>query len=201
VRRADAASERRRLVRPPIQRRLRRAFYDRGALEVAPDLLGKVLVGPGVAARLVEVEAYLGAEDPGSHGYRGMTPRTEVMFGPPGFLYVYFTYGMHFCANVVTAPRDKAGAVLLRGAEPLVGRDLMAQRRRGRADLCSGPAKLSQAFGLERSHNGLDLCARNATVYIADDGTGPLPHTITKRIGLSTGRGDELLYRFLAVRS
>jgi DNA-3-methyladenine glycosylase len=150
-----------------------------------------------VSVRLIEVEAYCGSDDPGSHGYRGMTARNTVMFGPPGHLYVYFTYGMHFCANVVTAPENGAGAVLLRAGTPVRGRALMQERRQGRADLCGGPAKLCQALDLRRDDNGLDLCAARAPVYVADDGTPPFPHTVTTRIGLAAGKGEDLLYRFL----
>lgn len=143
---------------------LPRGFYDRDPLEVAPDLLGKVLVshvGPSRrSARIVEVEAYRGDEDPASHAFRGRTRRNAVMFGPPGHLYVYFTYGMHFCANVVCWPEGRAGAVLLRAAEPLEGIEAMRRARaaaRTDRDLASGPAKLCQAFGFDRSYDGMDL--------------------------------------------
>ena len=146
---------------------LPRAFYGRDALLVAPDLLGRTLVHETpegtVAGRIVEVEAYCGPIDPASHAYRGPTPRNAVMFGPAGHLYVYFTYGMHYCANVVCESVGSPGAVLLRAVEPLAGLELMGQRRG--ADpaslrlLARGPARLAQAFGIDRSLDGSDLLA------------------------------------------
>ncbi|MGY2874886.1 DNA-3-methyladenine glycosylase [Marmoricola sp. URHA0025 HA25] len=128
-------------------------------LEVAPRLLGSVLRHGGVAVRLTEVEAYDGANDPGSHAYRGPTRRTEVMFGPPGRLYVYFTYGMHHCANVVCGPDGTASAVLLRAGEVVEGLET-ARARRGPhpdRDLARGPARLCSALGLDLGDNGRDL--------------------------------------------
>jgi DNA-3-methyladenine glycosylase len=128
-------------------------------LEVAPRLLGAVLRHDGVAVRLTEVEAYDGANDPGSHAYRGETARNAVMFGPAGHLYVYFTYGMHFCCNVVCGPAGRASAVLLRAGRVVDGVEL-ARERRGKhpdRDLARGPARLCSALGLHRAHAGLDL--------------------------------------------
>jgi DNA-3-methyladenine glycosylase len=124
---------------------------------VAPRLLNAVLRHDGVAVRLTEVEAYDGPNDPGSHAYRGETARNRVMFGPPGRLYVYFTYGMHHCANLVTGPAGEPGAVLLRAGEVVEGLDLARQRRPRSTDrdLARGPARLCQALGLDLSGNGV----------------------------------------------
>jgi DNA-3-methyladenine glycosylase len=169
------------------------AFYDRDPLVVGPDLLGKVLVTPNGTGRIVEVEAYDGQNDPGSHAYRGRTPRTSVMFGPPGRLYVYFTYGKHWCANLVCRPEGEAAAVLLRALAPLTGVDAMRARRpaaRRDVDLCNGPAKLCSALAIDGSHNGIDTTEPGAYVQIVDDGTTPPVHpVVTTRIGLSNG-GD-----------
>lgn len=173
------------------RRRLPRRFYRRDPRVVAPELLGKVLVHGGRAGRIVEVEAYAGADDPGSHAFRGPTPRTGVMFGPAGHLYVYLSYGMHWCANVVCDEVGTAGAVLLRAASPLTGVEAMrAARPRARRDrdLTSGPARLTQALGLDGSFGGADLVTADRGVWLADDGggEGPAPATST-RIGLSAG--------------
>ena len=131
---------------------------------VARDILGKLLIRRldegTVIGRIVEAEAYQ-EDDPASHSFRGLTPRTRVMFGAPGHLYVYFTYGMHFCMNVVTGRDEEGSAVLLRAAEPLEGVELMRKHRGVAADrlLCSGPARLTQAFRIGRDHNGVDLVA------------------------------------------
>lgn len=187
-------------------------------VEVASSLLGLVLVaglggGPaGIAAgRIVEVEAYRGLSDAASHAFRGPTARTTTMFGPPGHLYVYFTYGMHYCCNIVCHKEGEAGAVLLRALEPLLGLDLMAARRsaRGRRasgdsapgtvfparELCSGPAKLCQALGIERPDDGTDLLAAGSPIRLAralsegeipGEGTGAgRRHARGARVGLS----------------
>jgi DNA-3-methyladenine glycosylase len=171
-------------------RRLRRAFYRRDPRVVAPELLGKVLVRGDLAARIVEVEAYCGAIDPGSHAYRGMTRRNATMFGPAGGLYVYFTYGMHWCANAVCGEVGEGVAVLLRAAEPLRGVEEMRGRRpkaRRDRDLCRGPARLCQAFGLDGAHDGADLPTADRGVTIVDDGTPAPLATVTTRIGLTAG--------------
>lgn len=171
-----------------MSRRLPRSFYARPATEVAPELLGHVLVrrladGTRLAARLVEVEAYE-PDDPGSHAFRGMTPRNEVMFGPPGHLYVYFTYGMHFCMNAVTRSAGEGSAVLLRAGQPLTGVDAM-RRRRGRdrtLDLCSGPGRFTQALGIARPENGADL-VRGDAVWV-ERGARSEPVGIGIRVGV-----------------
>ena len=181
-------------------RRLDREFYARNALEVAPELLNKVLVAPdGRAGRIVEVEAYRGADDPGSHGFRGPTKRNATMFGPPGHLYVYFTYGMHWCANVVAETDGAAAAVLLRALTPLQGLEAMYAARgpaaRRDRDLCSGPAKLTQALGIDGEFDGADLVAGDRGVTIADDGQPPSPApAVTTRVGLTNG--SDLPWRF-----
>lgn len=146
---------------------LPRSFFVRDPLLVAPDLLGAVVVherdGISVAVRLTEVEAYLGeGEDPASHSHRGRRPRNAVMFGPPGHLYVYFTYGMHWCANLVCRPDGVSGAVLLRAGEVVAGHEGARSRRstaRRDVELARGPARLAQALGLIGADNGRDLCS------------------------------------------
>jgi DNA-3-methyladenine glycosylase len=146
-----------------------RALLSRPSLQVAPDLLGWTLSRTSdegtVRVRLSEVEAYAGTEDPASHAYRGRTPRTQVMFGPPGFLYVYFTYGMHWCCNVVTGTEGEASAVLLRAGRVVEGLEL-ARARRGPnvADraLARGPATLTQALGITGADDGTDLLTGSA---------------------------------------
>ena len=173
-------------------------FYGRGGLVVAPELLNKLLVrGPRVG-RIVEVEAYCGADDPGSHAFRGETRRNTTMFGPPGRLYVYFTYGMHFCANVVCGETGEATAVLLRGLDVVGGVPEMRAgypgARRDR-DLCRGPARLCRAFGIDRSFDGADLVSGDTDLLVLDDGTPPpaMP-AMSPRIGLSAGA--DLPWRF-----
>jgi DNA-3-methyladenine glycosylase len=140
-------------------------------LEVAPLLLGATLRHGDVACRLTEVEAYDGADDPGSHAYRGQTPRNVVMFGPPGHLYVYFTYGMHFCCNVVCGPEGRASAVLLRAGEVVAGLEAARDRRPTAPtdrDLARGPANLCQALAIGAGENGHDLERRPLTLTLPD---------------------------------
>jgi DNA-3-methyladenine glycosylase len=142
-----------------------RALFDRPVLQAAPLLLNQIIeheTDEGlVAVRLTEVEAYDGPNDPGSHAYRGQTARNAVMFGPPGHAYVYFTYGMHWCMNIVCGPDGHPSALLLRAGEVVEGTELARTRRtaaRSARDLARGPARLAQALGVERACNGLDVC-------------------------------------------
>ncbi len=203
-----------RVVTPDLRRaeRLPRSFFDRDPVLVAPQLLGKLLRRDALLARIVEVEAYRGASDAASHAFRAKTARNATMFGPPGHLYVYFTYGMHYCANIVCWPEGEPGAVLLRALAPLSGLEEMAARRHGSREpaaaqrsgseqgavpqsrrrtwrpeeLCSGPAKLCQAFGLDRNADGYDLVSGHDGVVLLDDGTQPPDEpSAGARIGLS----------------
>lgn len=152
----------------------------RPSVEVAPLLLGAILHGRGVRLRITEVEAYLGEQDPGSHAYRGRTRRNEVMFGPPGRLYTYFTYGMHTCANVVCSPDGAASGVLLRAGEVIDGLELARIRRttsRSDADLAKGPARLTVALGITLADGGTDLASGPIRLE-------PAPHPV---IGYATG--------------
>jgi DNA-3-methyladenine glycosylase len=154
-------------------------------LEVAPRLLGSVLRHGEVAVRITEVEAYDGADDPGSHAYRGRTVRNAVMFGPPARLYVYFTYGMHHCANVVCGPEGRAAAVLLRAGEVVEGLDVARARRPGASDrdLARGPARLCRALDLDLSHGGAVLSADSPRLELGDT---PDPSIVSTgpRVGL-----------------
>jgi DNA-3-methyladenine glycosylase len=166
---------------------VQRAELEGSPVAVAPWLLNKVLARGERSGRIVEVEAYHGANDAASHAYRGLTPRTAIMFGPPGFLYVYFTYGMHWCANVICGPEGQAAGVLIRALDPIAGVEQMREARpaaRVDRDLCNGPAKLCQALGITGADNGADLLAAprrprgRATgepglVSLLDDGTPP----------------------------
>ena len=171
-------------------------------------MLNQLLVASdGRAGRIVEVEAYGGPPgqgagdprwsdprlaDPAAHSFGGRTTRNRTMFGPPGHLYVYFSYGVHWCANVVTGPEGTASALLLRALEPVAGLDLMrAARWRDQKvqvdrDLCRGPGRLAQAMGIDRSADGVDLCSRSSPFFLASDGTPPpLAPAVSPRIGIS----------------
>ena len=175
---------------PP--RPLPRRFYRRDPRVVAPELLNKVLACGGRSGRIVEVEAYCGGEDPGSHAYRGRTARNATMFGPPGHLYVYFSYGVHWCANMVCGPDGVGVAVLLRALAPVRGVEEMRVARgsavRRDRDLCSGPGKLCQALGITRAHDGADLVSGDRAVTIVDDGVPPPDApAVALRVGLTAG--------------
>jgi DNA-3-methyladenine glycosylase len=164
-----------------------RELLEGPVLRVAPRLLGATLRHGEVACRITEVEAYDGANDPGSHAYRGRSPRNAVMFGPAGHLYVYFTYGMHYCCNVVCGPEGTPSAVLLRAGEVVSGLDVARSRRpacRHDRDLARGPARLCQALAIGRDQNGHDLGAPPLTLEPLA-GRGPAPEVRTgPRVGL-----------------
>ena len=186
---------------PPSAELLSRGFFDGPAQEVAPALLGCVLESWSpdglVSVALTEVEAYAGQADSASHAYRGLTGRTAVMFGPPGHAYVYFTYGMHFCVNLVCLPEGTASAVLLRAGAVIAGAEL-ARQRRGAArraggpglpdrDLARGPARLCQALGIDRSLNGADVCAERSALRIRPGASAPSGAVLTgPRVGVSS---------------
>ena len=180
-------------------RLLPRSFFTADSRDLAPLLLNKLLVRGGRVGRIVEVEAYAGPADPASHAFRGRTPRNATMFGPPGHLYVYFTYGMHFCANVVCGGDGDASAVLLRALTPVAGLEEMRAARGPAArldrDLCSGPGKLCQALGIDRSLDGADLVTGDRGVAVCDDGTAPPAEPgRSGRIGISVA--VEVPWRF-----
>lgn len=187
---------------------LPRKFYIRPVLAVAKDLLGKVLIKSEgkkmFAGRIVEVEAYDGKVDQAAHTYNGKTKRNEVMFNEGGYFYVYFTYGAHFCCNVVTGKKDHGAAVLIRAVEPLAGIDYMIRNRFNRSlrsekelfNLTSGPGKVCKAFGFDRSHSGLDLT--NSSVYLMDQPKlNKNKIGVSKRIGIT--RSADLEWRFFEI--
>jgi len=176
-----------------------RSFFHRDARDVAPQLLNKLLASAdGRVGRIVEVEAYVGAIDPAAHTFRGKTKRNAVMFGPPGHMYVYFTYGMHWCANTVCGDEGEGSGVLMRALEPVAGIETMRAARpriRKDRDLCSGPARLTQAMGITGAQNGIDLVRARDGYTILDDGIPPPDEVVgSARIGIR--EGTDLLWRW-----
>lgn len=178
-----------------MRRRLARSFYARDALVVAPQLLNKLLWAGTVTGRVVEVEAYR-TDDPASHAFAGRTARNGSMFAVAGTLYVYLSYGLHHCLNVVTGEEGDGQAVLIRAIVPVAGLDAIAARRPGRMsrDWTNGPGKVAAALGLDLRHDGVDLCVDDH-VGIADDGTPP-PHepVLSARVGIRVA--TDRLWRF-----
>ncbi len=191
-------------------KKLDREFYDRDSVVVAKELLGKVLVreieGQRVSARIVEAEAYMGVIDKAAHSYGGKrTPRVEVMYGEPGFSYIYMIYGMYHCFNIVTNKKGTPQAVLIRAVEPLEGIEWMANKRFGkpyeqltksqRRGLTSGPGRLCGALSLDRSFNGVDLCGNE--LYVEEGGNEEFEIVETKRVGIDYAEeAKDYLWRF-----
>jgi DNA-3-methyladenine glycosylase len=185
-----------------LKLKIARPFYEQPTLAVARELLGKYLVRKHpdgkTVGRIVETEAYVGPKDLACHASRGRTARTEIMFGPAGYAYVYFIYGVYYCLNIVTEEVDHASAVLIRAVEPVEGIELMKKRRRIEElrNLASGPGKLCQAFAIDKSLNGADVCA--GVLYVEDRGE-PAPKILaTPRIGVDyAGKWKDKPWRFL----
>jgi DNA-3-methyladenine glycosylase len=180
------------------------AFYERPVLQVARDLLGRVVVHDGadgsVAVRLTEVEAYAGERDPGSHAFRGRTPRNAVMFGRAGHVYVYFTYGMHWCMNLVCGPVGEASAVLLRAGEVVVGEPLARDRRTAASaarDLARGPARLTMALGVDKAYDGADATDPVSALRVLPGDRRPAARRVRRgpRVGVA-GAGADRPWRF-----
>ena len=191
----------------PLTHPLARAFFARDPRRVARELLGKLLIRQAPArltARIVEVEAYLGEDDPAAHSFAGKTARNAVLFGPPGYAYIYFIYGNHYCLNVSCEPDGQAGGVLFRAVEPLSGIEKMARARdveiRGPKDLpklTSGPGRLAEAFGVTRARdNGCDLTSASSNLWLGDDGCRAPVRGIraTPRIGITKAADKPLRY-------
>jgi len=194
------------MVIPHLRSPLSREFYDRDPRRVGRALLGKVLVRKEsrqfLTARIVEVEAYLGKDDPAAHSFAGRTPRNAVLFGPPGHAYVYFIYGNHFCLNVSCLPDGLAGGILFRAVEPLAGIEEMARSRdlpinspRDLRKLTSGPGRLAEAFGITRERdNDKDLTSEHSDLFIADDRYRVRRILTTPRIGITKAAERPLRY-------
>lgn len=168
---------------------LDRSFFARPTLSVARDTLGKYLIFADKIVQITEVEAYIGTEDPASHAFHGLTPRTQVMFGPPGHAYIYLIYGMYHCLNFVTETKDFPAAVLIRAARPVSGLPVPT-------DL-SGPGKLTRELGITRTLNGLDTCLPHSPLFLTESHQKPTRIIADSRIGIKNGR--EHLWRFTAV--
>jgi len=187
---------------------LRREFYDRPTIDVARDLLGKVVVHGPTAGIIVETEAYPGGDDLASHSARGITDRTRVIFGPPGHAYVYFIYGMYECLNIVAEPAGKPGCVLVRALEPVAGIEIMQRRRpaaRRLEDLASGPGKLTLAMAITRAHYGVDM-TRGALVVREPAEPRRVEIEVTPRVGIRECADLPLRFlirgnRFVSVRA
>ena len=189
---------------------LNREFYNRDSLIVAKELLGKTLVhemdGQRVSVRIVEAEAYMGISDKAAHSYGGRrTQRVEVMYGGPGFSYVFFVYGMHYCFNIVTREEGTPQAVLIRAAEPIEGLDIIAQNRFGKSysqlsksqmkNLTNGPGKLCKALSIDKNLNGEDLCG--SKLYVEEGENEKFSIVSTKRVGVDyAGEAKDYLWRF-----
>ena len=173
--------------------RLGKRFFSRPTIELARALLGKYLVYGVLRGKIVETEAYLYRDDPGCHAHRGPTPRNTPMFGPAGRTYVYFIYGMYHCLNIVSGKTGEGEAVLIRALEPIAGIELMQKRRKTDkiVNLCNGPGKLTQAFGITREHNNLSLL--DGELYIVNSREKPEIQS-GRRIGLSSGQELELRF-------
>jgi DNA-3-methyladenine glycosylase len=182
--------------------KIARPFYEQPTLAVARELLGKYLVRKHpdgkTVGRIVEAEAYVGPKDLACHASRGRTARTEIMFGPAGYAYVYFIYGVYYCLNIVTEEVDHASAVLIRALEPVEGIELMKKRRRTEVErnLASGPGKLCQAFAIDKALNGVDVC--RSIMYVEDRGEPSSKILATPRIGVDyAGKWKDKRWRFL----
>ena len=175
------------------------SFYSRPTLKVLEDLIGKVLVRKSeeglTSGVIVEAEAYTGEDDPASYAFCGRTKRSEIMYGPPGRAFVHFTYGMHNMLNLVTEREEFPAAILIRALEPHKGISLMKKRRQTEElfNLCSGPAKICQAFGIDRSHNGLSLSSSRSPIFIKEGEKRKEELIWTSRIGIQEGK--ERLWR------
>ena len=193
------------MTRPLSRHTLRREFYLRSPEIVARDLLGKLITvrrnGKRLTGRILETEAYLGLADPASHAFVGLTARNAVLFGPPGFTYIYFIYGMHYCLNFSCLPDGEPGGVLIRALEPIEGLATMAQLRHLPAEaspklLTSGPGRLCEALGITRTtHNDIDVTRPRSILQVLDDGHHPEAIQITPRIGIR--KAADLPLRFV----